>query len=114
MERLRNLPCAAHRRNGVDEGTRWPYLRAPCPRPGGPFRCDDVRWPERQLNRIVGRGIEAVPPQRRPMHPRPPMFLQPCRPPPALSLVNEQPGHAAEIEALLHRAFGPGRFAKVS
>ena len=42
------------------------------------------------------------------------MSLQPCRPPPALTLVNEAPAHAAEIEALLHRAFGPGRFAKVS
>lgn len=42
------------------------------------------------------------------------MSLQPCRPPPALTLVHETPAHAAEIEALLHRAFGPGRFAKVS
>lgn len=47
------------------------------------------------------------------------MSLQPCRPSPAhtqsaLELVNEAPAHAAEIEALLDRAFGPGRFAKVS
>ena len=42
------------------------------------------------------------------------MSLQPCRPPPALTLVNETPAHGAEIEALLGRAFGPGRFAKVS
>lgn len=42
------------------------------------------------------------------------MSLQPCRPPPALTLVNETPTHAVEIEALLNRAFGPGRFAKVS
>lgn len=42
------------------------------------------------------------------------MSLQPCRPPPELILVNEAPAHAAEIEALLNRAFGPGRFAKVS
>ncbi|MBU1375535.1 MAG: N-acetyltransferase [Alphaproteobacteria bacterium] len=42
------------------------------------------------------------------------MSLQPNRPPPELLLVNEAPAHAVEIEALLHRAFGPGRFAKVS
>lgn len=32
----------------------------------------------------------------------------------ALAIVHETPAHAAEIEALLNRAFGPGRFAKVS
>jgi len=42
------------------------------------------------------------------------MSLQPVRPPPELTLVNEAPAHAGEIEALLNRAFGPGRFAKVS
>jgi predicted N-acetyltransferase YhbS len=42
------------------------------------------------------------------------MSLQPNRPPPELILVNETPAHGAEIEALLNRAFGPGRFAKVS
>lgn len=42
------------------------------------------------------------------------MSLQPVRPPPELILVNEMPAHGAEIEALLNRAFGPGRFAKVS
>ena len=42
------------------------------------------------------------------------MSLQPSRPPPELTLVNETPAHAAQIEALLKRAFGPGRFAKVS
>jgi predicted N-acetyltransferase YhbS len=42
------------------------------------------------------------------------MSLQPCRPEPELHLVNESPAHALEIEALLNRAFGPGRFAKVS
>ncbi|WP_337186481.1 N-acetyltransferase [Phenylobacterium sp.] len=42
------------------------------------------------------------------------MSLQPCRPPPELAFVHEDPAHAAEIEALLNRAFGPGRFAKVS
>lgn len=42
------------------------------------------------------------------------MSLQPCRPPPALSFVNEDPTHGPAIEALLTRAFGPGRFAKVS
>lgn len=42
------------------------------------------------------------------------MSLQPCRPAPALTLVNELPDHGPRIEALLNRAFGPGRFAKVS
>jgi predicted N-acetyltransferase YhbS len=42
------------------------------------------------------------------------MSVEPCRPPPAITLVNETSAHAAEIEALLNRAFGPGRFAKVS
>jgi len=42
------------------------------------------------------------------------MSLQPNRPPPELIFVNETPAHGAEIEALLNRAFGPGRFAKVS
>ncbi len=42
------------------------------------------------------------------------MSLQPCRPAPALEFVNETPAHDAAIEALLIRAFGPGRFAKVS
>ena len=42
------------------------------------------------------------------------MSLQPCRPPPELVLVNETPAHGPAIEALLDRAFGPGRFAKVS
>lgn len=42
------------------------------------------------------------------------MSVQPSRPEPALTLVNESPAHAAAIEALLDRAFGPGRFVKVS
>jgi predicted N-acetyltransferase YhbS len=42
------------------------------------------------------------------------MSAQPCRPAPALDLVPEAPEHAQAIEALLNRAFGPGRFAKVS
>lgn len=42
------------------------------------------------------------------------MSLQPCRPPPALTLVHEPPELAGEIEALLDHAFGPGRFAKSS
>ena len=42
------------------------------------------------------------------------MSVQPCRPAPALSLVNEPPDAGPAIEALLERAFGPGRFAKVS
>jgi len=47
------------------------------------------------------------------------MSLQPCRPAPAPtpsspSLIHEAPEHGEAIEALLTRAFGPGRFAKVS
>ena len=42
------------------------------------------------------------------------MSLEPCRPPPALIFVHETTAHAQPIEALLTRAFGPGRFAKVS
>ena len=42
------------------------------------------------------------------------MSPQPCRPAPALTFVNETPEHAARIEALVTRAFGPGRFVKVS
>ncbi|WP_293901040.1 N-acetyltransferase [Phenylobacterium sp.] len=42
------------------------------------------------------------------------MSLQPCRPAPALILAHETPAHATQIEALLTRAFGPGRFSKVS
>lgn len=42
------------------------------------------------------------------------MSLEPCRSEPALTFVNEIPAHAQAIEALLTRAFGPGRFAKVS
>ena len=42
------------------------------------------------------------------------MSLEPCRPAPALTFVNETAAHGPAIEALLTRAFGPGRFAKVS
>lgn len=42
------------------------------------------------------------------------MSLQSCRPEPALGFVHEVPEHGPVIEALLNRAFGPGRFAKVS
>ena len=42
------------------------------------------------------------------------MSLEPCRPAPAPAFVNETPAHGAAIETLLIRAFGPGRFAKVS
>lgn len=42
------------------------------------------------------------------------MSVSPARPPEAPALVLEQPEHAAAIEALLDRAFGPGRFVKVS
>jgi predicted N-acetyltransferase YhbS len=42
------------------------------------------------------------------------MTLQPAAPVPALTLQSEQPADAARIEALLDRAFGPGRFTKVS
>jgi predicted N-acetyltransferase YhbS len=42
------------------------------------------------------------------------MSAQPLAPPPALILKPESPNDAARIEALLDRAFGPGRFTKVS
>jgi predicted N-acetyltransferase YhbS len=47
------------------------------------------------------------------------MSLPSCRPAPApapanYTLVNETAAHGEAIEALLTRAFGPGRFAKVS
>ena len=42
------------------------------------------------------------------------MSAEPCSPAPASELVNEKPADAAEAEALLDRAFGPGRFVKVS
>lgn len=42
------------------------------------------------------------------------MSIQPCRPAPALDFINETGRHAPALEALLNRAFGPGRFAKVS
>ena len=42
------------------------------------------------------------------------MSLEPCRSQPALIFVHETAAHAQPIEALLTRAFGPGRFAKVS
>ena len=42
------------------------------------------------------------------------MSLEPCAPPPAPDLVNETPQMAPAVEALLDRAFGPGRFVKVS
>jgi predicted N-acetyltransferase YhbS len=42
------------------------------------------------------------------------MSVQPLPPSPALTLNLEQPQDAAAIEALLDRAFGPGRFTKVS
>jgi predicted N-acetyltransferase YhbS len=42
------------------------------------------------------------------------MPAQPCAAAPAHAFVTETLSHAADIEALLNRAFGPGRFAKVS
>lgn len=42
------------------------------------------------------------------------MSAEPCAPSPALTLVPEDPIHGVEIEALYDRAFGPGRFVKVS
>ena len=42
------------------------------------------------------------------------MTAQPSAPPPALTLLSEQSADAPRIEALLDRAFGPGRFTKVS
>jgi predicted N-acetyltransferase YhbS len=42
------------------------------------------------------------------------MSVQPCAPAPALALAPEAPADAPLIEALLDRAFGPGRLAKSS
>lgn len=42
------------------------------------------------------------------------MSVQPCASQAALELAGETPAMAAEVEALLDRAFGPGRFVKVS
>ena len=42
------------------------------------------------------------------------MSVECCAPGPALTFVRESPADAAPIEALLDRAFGPGRFAKSS
>ncbi|MBW8814892.1 MAG: N-acetyltransferase [Caulobacterales bacterium] len=42
------------------------------------------------------------------------MSAQPCAAAPAYAFVNETQAHAVEIDGLLNRAFGPGRFAKVS
>ena len=42
------------------------------------------------------------------------MSAEACAPSPALTLVPEDPAHGAAIEALYDRAFGPGRFVKVS
>jgi predicted N-acetyltransferase YhbS len=50
----------------------------------------------------------------RPFAPHEFMTLQPSAPIPALTLQSEQPEDAAKVEALLGRAFGPGRFTKAS
>lgn len=42
------------------------------------------------------------------------MSVQPTAPPSALTLKPEQPQDSAAVEALLDRAFGPGRFVKSS
>jgi predicted N-acetyltransferase YhbS len=42
------------------------------------------------------------------------MSVQPTAPPPSLTLRPEQPQDSAAVEALLDRAFGPGRFVKSS
>ena len=42
------------------------------------------------------------------------MSAEPSAPAPALELLAEAPADAAAIEGLLDRAFGPGRFVKVS
>ena len=42
------------------------------------------------------------------------MSVSPARPPEAPVFAPEQPEDAAAVEALLDRAFGPGRFTKVS
>jgi len=42
------------------------------------------------------------------------MSAEACASSPALTLVPEDPAHGSAIEALYDRAFGPGRFVKVS
>jgi len=42
------------------------------------------------------------------------MTLQPAAPVPALTLQPEQPQDAPKVDALIERAFGPGRYAKAS
>jgi predicted N-acetyltransferase YhbS len=42
------------------------------------------------------------------------MSAEPCAPAPALTLTSESPDHAPHVEALVDRAFGPGRYTKVS
>jgi predicted N-acetyltransferase YhbS len=42
------------------------------------------------------------------------MSIQPAAPVPALNLQPEQPQDAALVDALIARAFGPGRYAKAS
>ena len=42
------------------------------------------------------------------------MTFQPAAPVPALSLQSEQPEDGPAVDALIARAFGPGRFTKVS
>ena len=42
------------------------------------------------------------------------MTVQPAAPLPALTLRSEQPADGPLVEALIDRAFGPGRFTKVS
>lgn len=47
-------------------------------------------------------------------HRKEPMTAQPSAPLPALTLQSEQPQDAPFVDALIDRAFGPGRFTKVS
>ena len=42
------------------------------------------------------------------------MSAEPCAPSPALTLAPETPAQGPAIDALIDRAFGPGRFTKVS
>ncbi len=42
------------------------------------------------------------------------MSAEPCAPSPALTITSETAAHAIPVEALVDRAFGPGRFTKVS
>lgn len=74
--------------------------------------------PARQPQQVLGAGFEAPgfldwSVARIVLH-APPQNLTPSPAPVSHAIVAEKPEHAAAIERVLDRAFGPGRFAKTS